>query len=54
MVAFEYSRPMKKLVKINGKGLTIKVREPYARSEKVVQSKKVYNRKKLKNRKEEK
>ena len=45
---------MKKLVKINGKGFTIKVREPYARSEKVVKSKKVYNRKKLKNRKEEK
>jgi len=45
---------MKKLVKINGKRLTIKVREPYAKSEKRIESKKVYNRKKLKNRKEEK
>ena len=44
---------MKKLVKINGKGLTIIVREPYARSEKRIESKKIYNRKKLKNRKEE-
>ena len=44
---------MKKQVKINGKGFTIKVREPYAQKEKVVQSKKIYNRKKIKNRKEE-
>ena len=44
---------MKKRIKINGKGFTIKVREPYAKKEKVVQSKKVYNRKN-KNRKEEK
>ena len=44
---------MKKQVKINGKGFTIKVREPYAKSEKVVKSKKIYNRKR-KNRKEEK
>lgn len=43
---------MKKLVKINGKGFTIKVREPYAKSEKRIESKKIYNRKK-KNRKEE-
>lgn len=42
---------MKKFIKINGKRLTIKVREPYAKKEKVVQSKKIYNRKK--NRKEE-
>lgn len=41
---------MKKIIKINGKSITLKVREPFAKLQKVKPSKKVYDRK---NRKEE-
>ena len=36
---------MRKIVKINGKEITIKIREKFAPKEKVKPSKKVYNRK---------
>lgn len=39
---------MRKIVKINGKRITIKIREKFAPKEQVKQSKKVYNRKKNK------
>lgn len=40
---------MRKIVKINGKEITIKTREQFAPKEKVKQSKKVYDRKRNKN-----
>lgn len=39
---------MRKIVKINGKQITIKTREKFAPKEQVKQSKRVYNRKKNK------
>ena len=39
---------MRKIVKINGKEITLKIREQFAPKEKVKQSKKVYDRKKNK------
>lgn len=44
---------MKRYIKINGKPVVIKTREPFAPKEKVIPSKKVYNRKKLKKPKED-
>jgi hypothetical protein len=40
---------MRKNIKINGKEITLKIREPFAPLQKVKPSKKVYNRKKNKN-----
>ena len=36
---------MKKRITINGKPITIKIREPYAPKQQVVKSKKIYSRK---------